>query len=43
MNAALEEYVRFRKQLSILEMFEKVEYVEGYNYKQGRKNHERSS
>ncbi len=34
---ALEEYIRRRKQKSILELFGTVEYDEGYDYKEQRK------
>ena len=35
-TAALEEYVRRRKQLEVLSLFGTIEYDEGYNYKQER-------
>ena len=35
-TAALEEYVRRRKQLELRALFGKVEYDEGYDHKQGR-------
>ncbi len=35
--AALDEYVRRRGQLKILELFGKVEYYEDYDYKAGRR------
>jgi Arc/MetJ family transcription regulator len=34
---ALEEYIRRRKQLQILELFGKIEYNPDYDYKAGRK------
>jgi Arc/MetJ family transcription regulator len=34
---ALEEYIRRRKQRSILELFGTIEYEEGYDYKAQRK------
>ena len=36
-NAALEEYVRRRKQQEILSLFGTIEYDEGYHYKRERK------
>jgi Arc/MetJ family transcription regulator len=36
-NAALDEYVRRRKQQEILSLFGKIEYDEGYDYKRERK------
>jgi len=36
-NAALEEYVRRRKQQEILSLFGTIEYDEGYDYKRERK------
>ena len=35
-NAALEEYIRRRKQLEILALFGTIDYDEKYNYKQAR-------
>lgn len=35
-TAALEEYVRRRKQLEVLSLFGTIEYDEGYNYKKER-------
>lgn len=37
-NAALEEFVRYRKQTEILQLEGKVEYYEDYDYKQLRKS-----
>lgn len=37
-NAALEEFIRHRKQLEIIDLFGKVEFDPKYDYKQGRKN-----
>jgi predicted CopG family antitoxin len=34
---ALEEYIRRRKQMDVLELFGTVEYEEGYDYKEQRK------
>ena len=36
-NAALDEYIRSRKQLAILDLFGKIEYDENYDYKQARR------
>jgi len=36
-NAALEEYIRRRKQQQILALFGKIEYDRQYDYKQERK------
>ena len=36
-NAALDEYIRRRKQLKILDLFGKVEYFQDYDYKQARR------
>ncbi len=36
-DAALEEYVRRRDQLRILELVGKVEYYDDYDYKEGRR------
>lgn len=35
-NAALEEYVRLKNQLKIVELFGKVPYYEDYDYKKER-------
>lgn len=35
-TAALEEYVRRRKQLELRELFGAVDYDEGYDHKKGR-------
>ena len=35
-TAALEEYIRRRKQLDILALFGTIDYDENYNYKQAR-------
>jgi Arc/MetJ family transcription regulator len=35
-NAALDEYIRKRKQLDILDMFGKVDFDESYDYKRER-------
>jgi hypothetical protein len=35
-TAALDEYIRRRKQLGILDMFGKVDFDENYNYKRER-------
>jgi len=35
-NAALDEYIRRRKQLDIIEMFGKVDFDENYDYKRER-------
>lgn len=35
-NAALDEYVRRRKQLKILDLFGKVEYYDDHDYKRAR-------
>ena len=37
-NAALDEYIRRRKQQDILTLFGKIEYDEGYDYKRERKS-----
>jgi len=34
---ALEEYIQRRKQKNILELFNKIEYEKGYDYKEQRK------
>jgi hypothetical protein len=34
---ALEEYIRHRKQLEILDLFGKIDYDDDYDYKKGRK------
>ncbi len=36
-TAALDEYVRRRKQLEILNLFGKIDYYEDYDYKQARR------
>jgi Arc/MetJ family transcription regulator len=36
-NEALEEYIQRRKQAKILELFDKVEFDPGYNYKKQRR------
>lgn len=36
-TAALEEYVRRRKQLELRKLFGTIDYDEGYDYKRGRK------
>jgi hypothetical protein len=36
-NAALEEYIRRRKQLEIIDLFGKIDYDDDYDYKEGRK------
>jgi Arc/MetJ family transcription regulator len=36
-TAALDEYIRRRKQLAILDLFGKIEYDENYDYKQARR------
>ncbi len=36
-DAALEEYVRRRGQLKILELFGTIEYCDDYDYKEGRR------
>ena len=36
-DAALEEYVRRRNQLRILELFGTIEYYDDYDYKDGRR------
>ena len=40
-NAALDEYVRRRKQLAILDLIGKIEYDENYDYKRERKSKRR--
>jgi Bacterial antitoxin of type II TA system, VapB len=35
-NAALDEYVRRRKQMKILDLFGKIDYDENYDYKRER-------
>ncbi len=37
-NAALDEYIRRRKQRDILALFGKIDYQEGYDYKRERKS-----
>ena len=36
-NAALDEYIRHRKQLEILKLFGTIDYDENYDYKQARR------
>lgn len=36
-NAALDEYIRRRKQLEILNLFGTVDYAEGYDFKANRR------
>ena len=36
-NAALDEYVRYRKQLKILDLVGKIEYYDDHDYKQARR------
>jgi Arc/MetJ family transcription regulator len=36
-NAALDEYIRRRKQAEILKLFGTVEYARGYDYKANRR------
>ena len=36
-HAALEEYIRRRKQLKILDLFGKIDYYEDYDYKRERR------
>jgi hypothetical protein len=36
-NAALEEYIKRRKQQEILSLFGKIEYAPSYDYKRERK------
>jgi len=40
-TAALDEYIRKRKQLKILELFGKIEYDENYDYKRERQSKRR--
>ena len=40
-NAALDEYVRHRKQLAILDLIGKIDYDENYDYKRERKSKRR--
>ena len=40
-NAALEEYVRRRKQLKILELFGKIDFDPSYDYKAERRRKRR--
>ena len=35
-NEALKEYIQRRKQVEVFELFDKVDYEKGYNYKKGR-------
>ncbi len=37
---ALKEYIQKRKQLKIINFFEKIDYDPDYNYKKGRKRNE---
>jgi Arc/MetJ family transcription regulator len=37
-TAALDEYIRRRKQLDVLELFGKVDYDESYDYKRERRS-----
>jgi Arc/MetJ family transcription regulator len=37
-NAALDEYVRRRRQQDVLTLFGRVEYKESYNYKKERRS-----
>jgi Arc/MetJ family transcription regulator len=37
-EAALQEYVQRRKQLTITELFGQIEYEDDYDYKQQRRN-----
>jgi Arc/MetJ family transcription regulator len=37
-NAALDEYIRRRKQQELLSLFGKIEYRDGYDYKRERKS-----
>jgi Arc/MetJ family transcription regulator len=37
-NAALDEYIKRRKQQEILSLFGKIEYQDGYDYKRERKS-----
>lgn len=37
-NLALEEFIERREQLKILDLFNTVEYSEGYDYKKAREN-----
>ncbi len=36
-NAALDEYIRRRKQLDVLKLFGKIDYVDNYDYKLERR------
>ena len=36
-NAALDEYIKRRKQQEILSLFGKIEYQDGYDYKRERR------
>jgi Arc/MetJ family transcription regulator len=36
-NAALDEYVRRRKQMKILDLFGKIDYYEDYDHKEARR------
>ena len=35
-NAALKEYIQHRRQLKIIESFDKIEFEKGYDYKKQR-------
>ncbi|MFZ2324777.1 MAG: type II toxin-antitoxin system VapB family antitoxin [Ignavibacteriaceae bacterium] len=35
-NTALEEYVKLRKQMQVKDLFNKIDYDKGYNYKKQR-------
>ena len=36
-TAALDEYIRRRKQLQILDLFDTIDYQQGYDYKANRR------
>jgi Arc/MetJ family transcription regulator len=36
-TAALDEYIRRRKQMQILDLFDTIEYLEDYDYKANRR------
>ena len=40
-NAALDEYIRRRKQQRILDLFGSIEYTENYDYKRERRSKRR--
>lgn len=42
-TAALDEYVRRRRQLAILDLVGKIDYEESYDYKRERKSKRRAS